>query len=97
MDMRRTVDGIVWRFRTGVPWRDVPVRFGNWNSIYGRFADWSRDGTLASVLAAAQAAGQRVGDVDWTVSMDATITPVHQHGATLTRTTGGTTELQQTR
>lgn len=45
INMRRTVDGIVWRFRTGAPWRDVPERFGNWNSIYGPFADWSRDGT----------------------------------------------------
>ena len=88
MDMRRTVEGIVWRFRTGAPWRDVPERFGNWNSVYGRFADWSRD---------VQAAGQRAGDVDWTVSVDATITRVHQHGATLPRVTGGPAELQETR
>lgn len=97
MDMRRTVEGIVWRFRTGAPWRDVPERFGNWNSVYGRFADWSRDGTWAGVLAAVQAAGQRAGDVDWTVSVDATITRVHQHGATLPRVTGGPAELQETR
>jgi transposase len=97
MDMRRTVEGIVWRFRTGAPWRDVPERFGNWNSVYGRFADWSRDGTWASVLAAVQAAGQRAGDVDWTVSVDATITRVHQHGATLPRVTGGPAELQENR
>ena len=97
MDMRRTVEGIVWRFRTGAPWRDVPERFGNWNSVYRRFADWSRDRTWAGVLAAVQAAGQRAGDVDWTVSVDATITWAHQHGATLPRVTGGPAELQETR
>lgn len=45
MDMRRTVEGIVWRFRTGAPWRDVPEGFRNGHSVYGRFADWSKDGT----------------------------------------------------
>src|SRR5436190_17282564 len=45
MDMRLTVEGIAWRFRTGAPWRDVPERFGHWNSIYQRFSTWSADGT----------------------------------------------------
>lgn len=45
MGMRRTVEGIVWRFRIGAPWRDVPEIFGNWNPVYGRFADGSQDGT----------------------------------------------------
>jgi len=37
LDMRQVVEGIAWRFRTGSPWRDVPERFGNWNSIWKRF------------------------------------------------------------
>ena len=95
MDMRRTVEGIAWRFRTGSPWRDVPERFGNWNSIYGWFSDWCKDGTWARVLAAVQARCQRTGDLDWTVSVDSTITRVHQHGATLSRDRGGWVELQE--
>jgi transposase len=89
MDMRRTVEGIAWRFRTGSPWRDVPERFGNWNSIYGWFADWCKDGTWARVLAAVQGDAQRAGDLNWTVSVDSTITRVHQHGATLPRNIRG--------
>lgn len=95
MDMRCTVEGIAWRFRTGSPWRDVPERFGNWNSIYGWFSDWCKDGTWERVLGAVQGAAQRDGDLQWTVSVDSTITRVHQHGATLPRVTGGRVELQE--
>jgi len=97
MDLRSTVEGITWRFRTGAPWRDVPERFGHWNSIYQRFADWSADGTWARMLATVQSSAASAGAVDWTVSVDSTITRVHQHGATLTRDTGGRIELQEAR
>jgi transposase len=95
MDMRTTVEGIAWRFRTGAPWRDVPERFGNWNSIYQRFADWSADGTWARVLATVQGAAAARNEVAWTVSVDSSITRVHQHGATLPRDTGGWRELHE--
>lgn len=97
MDMRSTVEGIAWRFRTGAPWRDVPERFGHWNSIYQRFSDWSTDGTWARVLATVQGTAAARGELEWTVSVDSTITRVHQHGATLKRDTGGRIELQETR
>jgi transposase len=97
MEMRSTVEGIAWRFRTGAPWRDVPDRFGHWNSIYQRFSDWSRDGTWARVLATVQTSSAAAGEVDWRVSVDSTITRVHQHGGTLPRDTGGRIELQEAR
>src|SRR3954454_5640755 len=93
MDTRTTVAGIAWRFRTGAPWRDIPQRFGHWNSIYQRFSDWSADGTWARLLAAVQQAAAAKTEVGWTVSVDSTITRVHQHGATLARETGGWIEL----
>lgn len=95
MDMRMTIEGIAWRFRTGAPWRDIPERFGHWNSIYQRFSDWSADGTWARLLAAVQGAAAAKGEVEWTVSVDSTITRVHQHGATLSRDTGGWIELHE--
>ena len=33
-DNRNVINGILWRLRTGAPWRDVPEKYGNWNSIY---------------------------------------------------------------
>jgi transposase len=38
---RSIVNGILWRLRTGAPWRDVPPKYGNWNTIYRRFRRWS--------------------------------------------------------
>ena len=43
-DKRRTVNGILWVLRTGAPWRDIPRRYGNWNSVFVRFTRWSRLG-----------------------------------------------------
>jgi transposase len=95
LDMRSTVEGIAWRFRTGAPWRDVPERFGNWNSIYQRFADSSEDGTWARLLATVQGEAAAVGEVSWTASVDSSITRVHQHGSALPRHTGGWGELHE--
>jgi transposase len=36
-DKRRMVNGILWVLRTGAPWRDMPERYGNWNSVFVRF------------------------------------------------------------
>ena len=44
-DTRSVVNGILWRLRTGAPWRDVPEKYGNWNSIYRRFRRWSEAGS----------------------------------------------------
>ena len=50
VDRRAVVEATAWRFRTGAPWRDVPERFGNWNTIYRNFNRWSRAGVWARVL-----------------------------------------------
>ncbi len=51
-DDRRVVDGIRHRERTGVPWRNVPSRYGSWQTLYGRHRRWSEDGTWARVTEA---------------------------------------------
>lgn len=97
VDRRMVVEATAWRFRTGAPWRDVPERFGNWNTIYKNFDRWARAGVWARLLEKVQSlAGQR-GELDWVTSIDSTIVRVHQHGATLPRTTGGSVELQEVR
>ncbi|MER7309601.1 transposase [Streptomyces griseoluteus] len=42
---RRVINGILFRVRTGIPWRDLPERFGSWKSVYERHRRWSADGT----------------------------------------------------
>jgi transposase len=44
IDNRAIINGILWRLRTGTPWRDVPEKYGKWNSIYRRFRRWSAAG-----------------------------------------------------
>ncbi len=94
-DHRLAVEGMAWKFRTGAPWRDVPERFGKWNSIYKRFNRWAEDGTWEKLLAEVQKQADAAGKIDWVVSIDSTIARVHQHGATLPRDTGGSTESQE--
>ncbi|EPL3076742.1 transposase, partial [Pseudomonas aeruginosa] len=43
-DLRMTVEGMLYRMRTGCPWRDLPKEFGNWNKVYKRFNAWSAAG-----------------------------------------------------
>ena len=75
------VEGIVWRCRTGSPWRDLPERFGPWNTVFKRFDRWARDGTWQRILTAVQARSDQLGKLDWVVSIDSTIARVYQGGA----------------
>lgn len=98
-DHRTVVEAVVWKYRTGAPWRDLPERFGPWQTAWKRHATWSRDGTWDRVWhtlqAQAQAQADADGDLDWLVSVDSSIARVHQHAATLPRepSRGGRTEL----
>ncbi|MER5852986.1 potassium-transporting ATPase subunit C [Streptomyces sp. NPDC002012] len=49
-DRRQVFDGIWWRARTGSPWRDVPERYGPWETAYSVFRRWQIDGTWARIL-----------------------------------------------
>ena len=46
---RSIINGILWRLRCGTPWRDVPPKYGNWNTIYRRFRRWSDAGAWEAV------------------------------------------------
>jgi transposase len=58
---RQFIDGIRWRVRTGVPWRDVPSGYGPWQTVYGLFRRWQRDGSWAGVLTGLQARADAEG------------------------------------
>lgn len=81
LDDRTVLNGIVWKFRTGVAWRDVPERYGLWASLHTRFRRWAADGTFERMLRAAQAKADAAGDIEWLVSVDSTVVRAHQHAA----------------
>ena len=81
-DDRRIINGIVWKLATGVPWRDLPERYGPWQTVYSRFRRWQRAGIWDRLLAAVQAEGDAVGALDWSVHfLDGTTVRAHQHAA----------------
>jgi len=47
---RLFVDAVLYRAKTGVPWRDLPERFGPWKSVYNRFSNWARKGHWATIF-----------------------------------------------
>jgi transposase len=82
--LRQLIDGIRFRVRTGGPWRDVPERYGSWQSVYGLFRAWQLAGVWAAILSGLQAAGAEAGVIDWidwVVSVDSTINRAHAHAA----------------
>ncbi|WP_374116259.1 transposase [Streptomyces sp. CoH27] len=46
-NQRWLINGVRWRVRTGVPWRDLPAEYGHWQTVYGLFRRWQREGVWA--------------------------------------------------
>ena len=92
---RLIVEGIVWRYRTGCPWRDLPAEFGPWQTVWARHRTWSEDGTWDKIHATLMARADAVGRIDWSVNVDSTINRAHQHATTLPLDTGGTAESHE--
>ncbi len=77
------MEGIIWRFRTGSPWRDLPEQFGAWQSVAERHLRWSTDGTYAQIFAAiAHDIDEHDADLaELLLAVDSTSVRVHQHAA----------------
>ena len=80
-DHRRTINGVFWRTRTGCPWRDLPERYGCWQTVHERHRRWSMEGTWAKVLDGLRTGCDEIEGKDWAVSADSTIARTHQHAA----------------
>ena len=65
------IDAVLWIAKTGAPWRDLPERFGNWNSVWKRFDRWARKGTWRAVFEALQDP-----DLEWLI-LDSTVIRAH--------------------
>jgi len=73
---RIMLNGMLYRTKTGIPWRDLPERFGPWETIYSRFRLWSKNGVFQNIFDSLTA------DADMQdVSIDSTSCKAHQHSA----------------
>lgn len=94
-DNRKVVEGIIYRYRCGIAWRDVPASFRPWQTIWKRHRRYSGDGTWDKVLQALLVQAGAVGELDWNLSVDSTINRAHQDGTNLARGAGGPVELHE--
>lgn len=78
---RQVLNGILWKLRTGAPWRDVPERYGPWKTAHERLRRWTMDGTWEKILADAVVINDASGHVEWIISVDSTVVRAHQHAA----------------
>ncbi|GAB7008055.1 hypothetical protein JCM18899A_55390 [Nocardioides sp. AN3] len=77
------IDGVMWRVRTGSPWRDLPASYGSWKTVYNRHRLWSADGTWEAMLQELQRGSdtQTGTSGSWDVGIDSTVIRAHQHAA----------------
>ena len=81
-DHRRIINGILWKLRTGAPWRDLPEEFGPWKTVATRFYRWCAAGVFDRALAALQQEADAAGELDWLRHfVDSTVVRAHQHAA----------------
>jgi transposase len=80
-DHRQVINAILWKLRTGAPWRDLPERYGPWKTAHERLRRWTADGTWDKILQAAIVKDDAVGEVEWIISVDSTVVRAHQHAA----------------
>ena len=75
---REMLNAMVYWLNTGVPWRDLPERFGPWQSVYSRFRAWTKAGVCEDVLT--NLIQQDIVD-ETTLMLDSTTVKVHQHAS----------------
>ncbi len=73
-ELRITIEGILYKMRSGCPWRDLPQFFGNWNKVYKRFNDWSKLSKLFNIFEDLVESP----DMEWKM-IDGSIVKAHQH------------------
>lgn len=75
-DNRLFVEAVLYRYRAGIPWRDLPERYGDWKAVHTRFGRWARSGVWERLFQ------HLAGDADNEYAMlDSTVVRAHQHSA----------------
>jgi transposase len=73
---------MLWIFRTGAPWHDLPERYGPWRTVASRFYRWQKAGVFQQLFDALKQQADAAGQLDWHLHfLDSTIIRAHQHAA----------------
>ena len=70
---RLFIEAVLFRAKTGMPWRDLPERFGPWKSVYNRFANWAQKGHWATIFRELQIEVDQTGSI-----VDGSVVRAHQ-------------------
>lgn len=65
VDPRLMLNGVMWILRTGAPWRDLPERFGPWQTVFDYFSTWRAKGVYDTILKALHIRLDHNGQIDW--------------------------------
>lgn len=80
--LRDQLEGMIWKFRSGGQWREMPTEFGPWSTVYDRFRQWRDAGVFQALMDAMIAEAARRGQVDLSlVSIDSTTARAHHDAA----------------
>ncbi len=80
--LRQQFEGVIWRFRTGGQWREMPREFGAWSTVHNRFRQWRDTGVFEVLLEGLIAEAAKRGEVDLSlVSVDSTTARAHHDAA----------------
>jgi transposase len=80
--LRDQLEGVIWRFRTGSQWREMPGEFGPWQTVYDAFARWRDAGVFGALMDTMITEAARRGQADLSlVSVDSTSVRAHQDAA----------------
>ena len=75
-DNRIFLNGVIWIFKTGAPWRDLPPRYGHWKNVHRRFSRWAKSGIFDKIFKILS----EDADMEFLL-MDSSIVKAHQHAA----------------
>lgn len=73
---RAFIDAVIWRTKTGVSWRDLDPRFGNWKTVYNRFRDWSNNGVWRNLVRSMSLTKQEANSI-----LDSSVVRAHQESS----------------
>lgn len=94
---RQLLNGMFWVLWSGSPWRDMPSRYGPWQTVYDRFRKWQRNGVIDRLMRRLQLRLDEENRIDWgTWFVDSTIVRAHKSAAGARKKTGRGRNLKTT-